>query len=460
MTDTFPPSRPALLSQIVADIHDTSSRQALYAALHHKRSTLEPQINAFEARREACPDAPSGPLNGLPITVKDQIAVAGWARGFGLDRPSKRLERTSAPLIARLEQQGAEVTGKTALPPNAMDFQTVNTRRGPTTNPHDPRYTSGGSSGGGAAAVASGMSVLDIGADLGGSLRLPAAWCGVTSLTPTEGALNTAGMLPKDQSLAHFARIGPIAAQVRDLRFIWDVMTDEEAKDIAQPQKVALWTAGSSAPCDGMTLDVWQRLPALLGQTNLAVAPDPMPMLFTAEVYRMTGEIIGHETGALIPALIRWVLRRDRKAARQSPGFLTHVHQGYRRDAGQYADNLSDMDRFRAEALSHWADVDALILPVTGICAFRHLPPTTDRGGVRHYDQTFDTAAGPLGYFDALTRFTLPVTLMGWPVVTLPIGRDGNGLPVGAQVVGKPHAERQVLALARALEKAIAFRGL
>ncbi len=453
MTIDIPEILTRPLRETVAGLANEATREALYGALRARREDVEPVVNAFEARREQSPRTAKGPLNGLPVTVKDQIAAGGWPRTFGLERPSRRADRASATIVARLVELGAEVTGKTALPPNALDFQTFNRRRGRTNNPHDPRFTAGGSSGGGAAAVASGMSLLDIGAELAGSLRLPAAWCGVTSLTPTEGAWPADGMLPGGQRLQHFARIGPIARRVDDLAFLWDCLAGAEAgKETSGSYRIGLWTPDGPAPMEAAARAVWDGFSTRLAATGIAVETDPMRTLFAPESYRLFGEIMGYETGALIPAPIRWLMRRDRSPARRSPGFLAHVHAGYRRDGARHADNLARMAAARREAAARFDGFDALALPVTGLCAFRHLAPSSDRAGVRDYAQRFDTAAGPLFYFDALTRFTVPVTLLGWPVVTLPIGRDANGIPLGVQVVGKPGRERVLLDLCATIE--------
>lgn len=448
------------LSQIAMDIAEESHRIALYNALREQRDRTEPSINAFEARVETPPQDAMGPLHGLPITVKDQIAVTGWARNFGLDSPARRPDRIDAGVIKKFASLGARVSGKTALAPNAMDFQTYNRRRGHTNNPHDQRFTAGGSSGGGAAAVASGMSLLDLGADLAGSLRLPAAWCGVTSLTPTEGVWPNDGMLRGTHRLEHFGRIGPIARRVDDLAFIWQCAmgAKETLEKPASPLRIDIWAPDKTPLCDEATQAAWTGLARRCHQTGLTVNPDPMQSLFTHQIYQLFGEIMGHETGALIPAPIRWLMRQGRGSAQRSPGFLTHVHTGYRRDRGRFAENIQLLEMLRSEALTHWSDLDALILPVSGVCAFEHLAPKTDRTGVRDYDHPFDTTAGQLGYFDALTRFTVPITLLGWPVVTMPIGRDPNGIPMGAQIVGKPHTEAQLLNLSQKLAPHFDFK--
>ncbi|MBY5935133.1 amidase [Tateyamaria omphalii] len=442
------------LCDIAERLADPLVRSCHYKSLTARRDEIEPVVNAFEIRRESCPNDVKAPLNGLPISVKDQIATAGWPRSFGLERPAQRPDPASASVVQRLQGLGAVVTGKTALPPFAMDFQTFNERRGPTHNPHNPSFTSGGSTGGGAAAVASGMSNLDIGADLSGSLRIPAAWCGVSSYTPTEGLWPNDGLLNRTTTLDHFARIGLTARTSADLGFIWHVL-EKHAEAVSTSEhtaKIAIWSPAQQPPCDEDTFACWTAFKAHLSGGNMALETKEMITLFDEGVYEMAGEIIGYETGGLIPWPIRWMMRRDRRASTSSPGFIAHIHEGYRRHVQRYADNLVRLAAFRENLALTWVDVDALLLPVTGICAFKHILPAREKAGGRTYDTVFDTLAGPLPYYDALTRFTLPVTALGWPVVTLPIGRDSNGLPVGAQLVGKPGRDAKLLALAEQIE--------
>ncbi|MBO9427046.1 amidase [Labrenzia sp. R4_1] len=431
-----------------------AERRDFYNCLSANRSHWDPGINAFEQRQENCPVTVHGPLNGLPITVKDQIAVAGWQRTFGTDRPAKKPDRKSAPVVARLEDLGAIVTGKTALPPHAMDFQTYSKRRGPTCNPFDQDYTCGGSSGGGAAAVATGMSCLDVGADLSGSLRIPAAWCGVSSLVPTEGALSNKGMLPKEQTLDHFARIGFLARSPEDLEFLWRTAFQPEAPPELDrtPDRIAIWAPGAASVCDRATLHTWETFrKTVIGSSRDLVDEHGMTDLLESRVRCAAGEILGYETGALMPGIIRWLLRRDRRAAAGSPGFLAPIHEGYRRNSKRYMNNLKTLDDFRTSMGRTYADHRALVLPVTGVCAFPHRVADSDQNGVRRYDEGFATQAGKIGYFDALTHFTVPVTVLGWPVVTIPIGKDPNGIPVGAQITGRPGTEIRLLETAAKL---------
>ena len=438
-------------------LEDYVERRRIYDALTQRRDHVEPSINAFELRDETCPASISGPLNGLPVTVKDQIAVAGWPRSFGLERLSKRPDTTSASLVARLLDIGAVVTGKTALPPNAMDFQTGNARRGPTRNPHNPQFTSGGSTGGGAAAVASGMSPLDIGADLSGSPRIPAARCRGCSYVPTEGLWPNDGLLRGTQRLDHFARIGLTAPSAQDLNFVWKALDadSEMPATSTSDARIAVWSPAAKPPCDDETFKAWQSLAQALPHRDFDIIRDDMHDLLDPSVHQLGGEIIGHMTGALVPAFIRWMMRRDRRAAAISPNFVSHVHTGYRRDPQRYQENLDRLAAFRKRAERRCSGYEALLLPVTPVCAFRHIAPLRDQSGVRTYEAVFETQAGPVGYFDALTHFTLPLTVLGWPVVTFPVSRDANGLPIGAQLIGKPGGDRRLLALATQVQSAL-----
>lgn len=436
---------------------DPVERRRTYDGLMQRRDRIEPSINAFELRSETCPANVTGPLNGLPITVKDQVAVTGWPRSFGMEKRSKRPDTISASLVARLLDLGAVVTGKTALPPNAMDFQTGNARRGPTCNPHNPQFTSGGSTGGGAAAVASGMSLLDVGADLAGSLRIPAAWCGVCSYVPTEGFWPNDGLLRGAQRLDCFARIGLTAPSAQDLTFLWETLEakSEEPNIGTGKARIAVWSPPGKPPCDDETLKTRQTLAKTLPHRDFDISSEVMHELLDQSVHQLGGELIGHMTGALVPAFIRWMMRRDRRAAAASPNFVSHVHMGYRRDPQRYQENLDRLAALRADAERRWSGYDALLIPVTPVCAFRHIAPLRDQNGVRTYETVFETQAGPMDYFDALTHFTLPLTVLGWPVVTVPVGRDANGVPIGAQLIGKPGSDGRLLALAIQLQTAL-----
>ncbi|WP_293573014.1 amidase [Phaeobacter sp.] len=440
------------LHRIIKNLEEPGYRARLYNTLLAAQEKQDPQIRAFEHAGQIPKGPVIAPFNGLPITVKDQFAVAGWPRWFGRDQTSRKHDVKSAPFIAMLEERGCKVLAKTTLPPNALDFQTFGNRRGVTENPLYPGFTAGGSSGGGAAAVASGMSVLDIGADLAGSLRLPAAWCGVVSFLATEGLWSSSGMLPGRHQLQHFARPGPIARTLDDLATFWSTMGHPIANSNATAKpRIAVWQPTGPAPLEPQVSTVWNKCLQQLASTPCTPRGSDLAELLGDKPRRLFGHIMGYETSRLIPWPIRWLASRDREAAEASPNFLSHVLEGYRLSAAAYREAVDQLALFRKQSARDLADIDALVLPVTGAAVFRHMKPSRDRFGARHYPQVFTTQAGPMGYLDILTHFTVPIGALGWPVVTLPFGHDSNGLPIGVQIVGKPGAEGKLLSMARSL---------
>ena len=176
-------------------------------------------------RAQAADDATArglswGPLHGLPITIKDALAVAGIRSTGGAVELSDYVPTRSAPAVARLRNAGAIVFGKTNVPKWSLDYVTTNEVFGTTGNPWQPHHVPGGSSGGAAAAISAGLSALEIGTDLGGSIRLPAHFCGVYGFKPTFGAVSQRGYVDRvgeaqyDVDANHF---GPIARSVDDL---------------------------------------------------------------------------------------------------------------------------------------------------------------------------------------------------------------------------------------------------
>ncbi len=421
-------------------------------ALRSQHQAANREINAFEFTTDQDCRANSARLRGLPITVKDQITVAGMPTNYGLDHTNRKIVSETAPVIQRFLDAGANVWGKTTLPPYAMDFQTFNARVGITRNPWNTDCTSGGSSGGGAAAVATGMSYLDIGADLSGSLRLPAAFCGVNSLMPTDGSVQAQGLLPDGAVLDHFARVGPIARSIDDLELAWSVMCGET---IPKANATRFNLAICGAPTDSIPISaeveaVFNSTIKQLRRDDLSISSTDLSALFNPDVYACFGQIMGYETSELMPAPIRVLTRlTGRSAARRSPNFLKHVHAGYRRNNDAYRKVLANRVKLQAAFESSWAEYDALLLPVCGVQPFPHQKPRQDRGGLRDYQSKFDIGGVRVGYFDAMTAFTVPVSLMGNPVVTIPLGLDIHGLPVGGQLVGRHGGEFALLQLAR-----------
>ena len=419
---------------------------------------LNPKINAIVATDDTLRGNVSGPLSGLPITLKDQIHYQGMKCTFGSEHHKDFCPNSTAPVVEKLANAGAHIIGKTNLPPFAMDFQCSNPLFGTSNNPWNLEYTTGGSSGGGAAAVAAGLSFIDIGTDLSGSLRIPASFCGVFSLLPTENSLPNEGMMADGAApLKHFARMGPIARTAEDLDLAWAHMGDLDGPEEKFIMPDVFWSVNSAGI--EICTEITDRFAIATHAWKLAgfhIRQQQPENFDFRRARRAFGEIMGFETGALMPAPIRLIARLfGRASARRSPEFIANVMLGYRHSQKHY-----DAARVEKRILS--AAVDAFlgdngvwVLPVTASSVFKHMLPTSDRNGVRDYANPLYINGQPANYFDAMTSFVTPISLTGHPVVTFPLGLDRNGLPIGAQLIGKKGREKHLIQTAKLLHNCL-----
>jgi len=343
-----------------------------------------------------------GPLHGVPITVKDWIDVAGFPCAGESARHRDRWPRDDATVVARLRAAGAIVMAKTA----AGDRNEI---YGVTRNPHDPTRSPGASSSGEAALVAAGVSPLGIGSDSGGSIRLPAAWCGVAGLKPTAGRVPNTGHFPRVGAL-HDGRtqIGPLARHVDDLELALGVIAGFDGLDpgvVAVPLGSAHEVALSGLRVAWFTHDgPGQPTAAVTGQVEVAVAA-----LARAGATILDDAVPPHLADALDITLRYW--RR-------------------RELSGPEADDLLwDWDRFRRRQLVNTSTVDLVVAPATSDVASSESPQYADY------------------------VFTLSPSLTGAPAVTVPTGFDGP-LPIAVQLIGRKWADATVLAAARVVEAA------
>ncbi|CCO46337.1 putative Amidase [Vibrio nigripulchritudo SOn1] len=435
--------------------------QELKTQLLDEISRKDPKLRAFLFANNAVASSQSNTLLcGLPISVKDQFHVAGTPCSFGLE---KRVQsETTAPVIENLLRQGATLLGKTSLPPLAMDFQTSNKLTGVCKNPWNTSYTSGGSSGGGAAAVASGMSYVDIGADLAGSLRIPASFCGVYSLMPSEGAVSNKGIfLDPKTTVSHFARPGPIVRTPEDLLLIWGAIIGSERsyierKDENQPIRLAIWDEIEELPLDREIFVQMNEISSKWQESGVSLQRDKPSCFDFSDCWRLYGQIMGYETSGIMNPFIRWISILSGKTNRKlSPYFFSNVIRGYKRKKADYELALAQRQQIIQYAESFFEKYDAWVLPVTCSKVFNHMSPTSEKGPNREYHKPLSINNIDVNYLDALTAYTTPVSLIGHPVVTMPIGTDSNGLPIGVQVVGKMNDEHRLIAIVERLSKQI-----
>jgi aspartyl-tRNA(Asn)/glutamyl-tRNA(Gln) amidotransferase subunit A len=338
---------------------------------------------------------------GTVVAVKDLVDVRGMVTTAGGVILPAEPASADAPVVLRVREHGGVVVGKTNLHEFAYGVTSLNPHYGNVLNPKDPSRVAGGSSGGSAVAVATGMCDWAIGSDTGGSIRIPAALCGVVGFKPELGSIDTSGVIPLARSLD---TLGPIAADVAAARSAFNVMSGEAVLPPERGWKPRLAVpAGWVRDLDDEVMRSWRIVSAGLPEIEFV----DHGLLFR-----------GGLTILMVEAALyhrRWASEFPEK---YGADVLQHIRRGLEILAVDHEEVRSRTGELRAAAREAMRDVDALVLPTTAIVA----PPVGAGDSVR----------------EPLARFTRPFNLSGQPVVSIPAPSDG--LPVGIQVVGRTNA--------------------
>jgi amidase len=467
--DTAVPHAPAAALVAALRRREVASRELLAEYLD-RVDRLNPRINAVvtvDAERAvtaaAAADAAAargkwlGPLHGLPVTVKDTIATAGLRTTAGAADLSGYVPDRDATVVARLRAAGAVVFGKTNTPEYAADAQTYNEVFGTTGNPWDPDRSPGGSSGGSAAAVGAGLTALEVGSDLGGSIRMPAGYCGVYGLRPSAGLVPAYGHIPPapgDLAQPDMAVIGPLARAADDLALALDAIAGPERADAAAwrlelppprahrlaDYRMVAWLDDPTCPVDTEVLDVLATAVDALRAAGVRVTDGAGPA-GVAESARLFQRLCQPSLAHLLPAE-----RFDELCAVAASG-TTGPHRTWARHVTQRVRDWSLAHERRLRLAESWrrlfTDHDVLVCPVTPTPALPH--------DHRPEDARRITVNGrPVGYWQQV-RWTQAISPVRLPVAAVPVGLSRSGLPVGVQVVGPYLADRTVVDVARRL---------
>jgi len=439
-----------------------SSRELVDASLRRAEATAS--LNAFvcldpDGARAAAAQADDerargidrGPLHGVPVAIKDNLHVAGLPTTCASRILAGFVPRTDATAVGRLRAAGAIVMGKTNLDEFAMGSSTEHSAFGPVRNPVDEERVAGGSSGGSAAAVAAGVVPIALGSDTGGSVRQPAAFCGVVGLRPTWGSVSRSGLVAFASSLD---QVGPIAADVESAQLVLEVLASPDPADAtatrnlgpaAEPGRIGLITelADAVPPAGRSVLD---RAVAALGGAEPVSLPSTRfaapayYVLASAEAASNLARFDGVRYGARVhgdslAAMIRSTRTEGFGREVQRRVLLGNfVLSAGHRDA-YYRRGLAARDRLRAEFDALFRRVDLLISLTAPETAF----PVGSR-------------PDPVAMYRS-DLLTIPAALAGLPAVSVPV--PGPGLPWGVQLMGPAGADRTVLAAARRLEAAL-----
>jgi aspartyl-tRNA(Asn)/glutamyl-tRNA(Gln) amidotransferase subunit A len=395
--------------------------------------TGEPaRADARQADRELAAGRDRGPLHGIPIALKDLINQAGVATSAGSNVSPTAPAASDAVVTARLRAAGAVLVGKTNLHEFAFGTTSEDSAFGAVRNPIDPTRSAGGSSGGSAAALASGMALGAIGTDTGGSIRIPAAACGLVGLKPGFGEVPTDGVVPLSTTLDH---IGPIARTVADAAAMHSVLARVAPRMLQPPAFDRLRLGRLSGYFEELLdPDVRARHDAALARLSgagVAVAEVSVP--HAPDLAAVYLHIVLPEAAAYHAAAL------EHCPERYTPNVRLRLEMGRYVLAEDYLRALAARDVIRREVDTALDGVDALVLPTLPIPA-----PTLGL-------ETIEFGSRREAVRAVMLRLTQPFNLSGHPAVALPCGTTPHGLPTSLQLVGRHARTWALLDLAAAL---------
>jgi len=405
-----------------------------------------------------------GPLHGLPMTVKESFNINGLPTTYGFEAFKHNIARSDAVAVQRLQAAGAVIFGKTNVPVSLADWQSFNTVYGRTGNPWDTTRTPGGSSGGSAAALAAGFTALELGSDIGASIRNPAHYCGVWGHKPTWGVLPQTGHeLTSKRSADSFdvAAVGPLARSAFDLSLAMDILAAPLSLHTAMGRVPLAWQERGTPPqrCRVAVLyddplaevdtSVQQALRGLvdfLRQQGVQVSEDARPV-DSAQSHRVYVHLMRAATGANYDDAV-YAAACDR-AKGYAADDQSYVARHFRGNASSHRE-WAQIDDLRAALQQQWAAFfeqhDLLICPTATSPAFVH-----DEQGER-WGRMIPVNGQPQLVTDGLFWAGYP-SIVGLPATAVPLGLSPGGLPVGAQIIGPAFADPDCLRFAQWLER-------
>ncbi len=435
------------------------SSVALTTSCLDRIQAVDPAVNAMVTRageqalaaaHSADRTAPMGPLHGLPVAIKDLQPTAGLRTTYGSPSHADHVPDADAGIVARVRAAGGIVIGKTNIPEFSIGANTINPLFGATGNPFGVELTCGGSSGGSAVAVSTGMAPLATGSDHGGSLRIPAAYCGVV------GFRATPGVVPhelRNVTQTFYSVQGPMARTVADTALLLSVIAGRTRRDpMAFPLDNAALARLDTIDPGGLRIGLSEDLGGLLVSSTIRKT-------FRDRVDRLS-RVVGSTTEPDVDLRaapeVDWRVRADLFVAQYADDaggwdddFNPNIRQSYDSAMAMPMADIAMARRTQMELYQSFQaifdEIDVLITPTVSVPPF----PWTQRNPA-------DVDGEPIENYMAWLALTSSISVVGHPAVALPCGLDGHGTPFGIQVIGPAYEDRRLLSIARALEAALA----
>lgn len=404
---------------------------------------------ALEQARQADADFAAGidrgPLQGIPIAVKDLFSTKGVRTTAGSRIYENFIPAMDATVVERLLAAGAVMLGKLNMHELAYGITSANPHFGAVRNPWNPLHSPGGSSGGSGAAVATNMVFMAMGTDTGGSIRIPASFCGTVGLKPTYGRVSRHGVLPLGYSLDH---MGPLTRSVRDAALTLNAIAGHDPRDATSSRRPTVdYVPKEECSIQGLRVgipekffferlqeDVESAVRGTIGRAEaLGAVVKPVQLPDMDALNAIARMVLLSEASAVSEAFAE---RRDQLG----PDVLALLDQGRLVPATDYINAQRLRRKARAEFNRVWQEVDCLITPAT--------PTTAPRVG----DTTIRLAGRDEDVRLATTRLVRGINALGFPALSLPCGISGDALPIGLQIIGPVFEEALLLRMGAALE--------
>jgi aspartyl-tRNA(Asn)/glutamyl-tRNA(Gln) amidotransferase subunit A len=387
-----------------------------------------------------------GPLHGIPIALKDMIDSAGTRTTAASALFEDRIPQADAAVVERLRRAGAILLGKLNMQEFAYGGTSVPSHYGPVRNPWDLECIAGGSSGGSAAAVAAGLCYASLGTDTGGSIREPAAFCGVVGMKATYGRVSNRGVIPLAFSLDH---VGPLARNVQDCALVLDAIAGYDPRDVSSADRPLercqdaaprdLRGARIGIPREFFFADLDPQVRAAVDRAldvlcSLGAEPRDVPLAVSTDRTVFRAEAFAYHAAHIAESAQRYL-----------PETLEKLRLGAGIDASGYIGARRRLAEQRRAMAGVFSAVDVLLTPTTPVPS----PP------LAQYPATFEGVLALEG--SSILRNTRPFNMFGIPAITLPCGATDAGLPIGLQLAGPAWQERRLFDFARAFESATAW---
>ncbi len=410
-----------------------------------ERNADDVMAQATASRERFRRNEPLGPFDGVPITVKDELDVAGYTTTVGT-RFLKNRPTNDAATVARMRKAGAMILGKVNMYEIGIDTSGFNAHHGTPTNPYAPGCYPGGSSSGSAASVAAGFCPVSVGADGGGSIRIPAALCGIVGLKATWSRISELGAYPLCGSVGH---VGPLGATVRDVAMAYALMAGPEVGDhdsLYQPPvhltglddgdlrnlRIGFYRPWVEHALPEVTRSVWDALD-VLRERGAKIEEITIPELDYARIAQ----------AVTILSEMATCMEQFDATHRRDYGLGVRINLALARSltARDYVQAQRMRTRFQRHLAKVFEQVDVVMSPTTALPA----PPIAK--------DVFPRGESNLDVTSGLMRFAFPANLAGNPALTVPGGYDAQTRPIGIQFMGRPWEEHVLLRVGEVLER-------